>query len=42
MNVEIKKLTPAHLEEYINFFETTSHDELMMIKLLTLMNLKIH
>ncbi len=27
MNVEIKKLTPAHVEEYINFFETTPHDD---------------
>ncbi|WP_010076464.1 hypothetical protein [Clostridium cellulovorans] len=27
MNVEIKKLTPAHVEEYINFFDTTPHDD---------------
>jgi hypothetical protein len=28
MNVEIKKLTPAHVEEYIiHFFETTPHDD---------------
>lgn len=27
MNIEIKKLTPAHVEEYIHFFDTTPHDD---------------
>lgn len=27
MNVEIKKLTPDLVEEYINFFDTTPHDD---------------
>ncbi|WP_459481217.1 GNAT family N-acetyltransferase [Clostridium saccharoperbutylacetonicum] len=27
MKVEIKKLTPAHVDEYMNFFETTPHDD---------------
>ncbi len=28
MNIEIKKLTPEHVEEYIRFFDTTPHDDL--------------
>jgi GNAT superfamily N-acetyltransferase len=27
MNIEIKKLTPTLVEEYIHFFETTPHDD---------------
>jgi GNAT superfamily N-acetyltransferase len=27
MNIEIKKLTPAQVEEYIKFFEMTPHDD---------------
>ena len=28
MNIEIKKLMPEHAEEYIQFFDTTPHDDL--------------
>lgn len=28
MNIEIKKLMPEHVEEYIHFFDTTPHDDL--------------
>lgn len=27
MNIEIKKLAPYHAEEYVNFFDTTPHDD---------------
>ncbi len=27
MNVEIRKLTPELAEEYVNFFDTTPHDD---------------
>lgn len=28
MNIEIKRLLPEHVEEYIHFFDTTPHDDL--------------